>query len=204
MRNALSVQNLVKRFGTFTAVNNVSFDVEDGKFFSILGPSGCGKTTLLRVAAGLLTPQEGRADRSCRRLAYAFQEPRLVPWLSLEENLLLVLGETTTPAPVRDLAERFGLTPLLKQRARTLSGGQRQRAGLVRALSVRPDLLLLDEPFASLDRPTRDRLLEETADRVRREGTALLLVTHDPTEARTLAERTLELPDLAAPTSGLS
>ena len=200
----LTLRGVGVTYGDRWVLRGLDLTLPPGERAAVLGPSGCGKTTLLRVAAGLLTPREGRADRSCRRLAYAFQEPRLVPWLSLEENLLLVLGEATPPAPVRDLAERFGLTPLLKQRARTLSGGQRQRAGLVRALSVRPDLLLLDEPFASLDRPTRDRLLKETADRIHREGTALLLVTHDPTEARTLAERILELPDLAAPASDLS
>ena len=134
--------------------------------------------------------------RTCRTLAYAFQEPRLAPWLTLEENLLLVLGTPGLPPEVRDLLDRFGLGGLETRRPAALSGGQRQRAGLVRALSVHPDLILLDEPFGSLDRDLRDRLLEEVRAILRREGTGALLVTHDPREAEALTDRSVLLPSL--------
>ena len=135
--------------------------------------------------------------RTCRTLAYAFQEPRLAPWLTLEENLLLVLGTPGLTPEVRDLLDRFGLGGLETRRPAALSGGQRQRAGLVRALSVRPDLLLLDEPFGSLDRDLRDRLLEEVRGILRKGGTGALLVTHDPREAEALTDRWVLLPALS-------
>ena len=193
----LTLRGVGVTYGDRWVLRGLDLTLPPGERAAVLGPSGCGKTTLLRVAAGLLTPREGRADRSCRRLAYAFQEPRLVPWLSLEENLLLVLGTPGLPPEVRDLLDRFGLGGLETRRPAALSGGQRQRAGLVRALSVHPDLILLDEPFGSLDRDLRDRLLEEVGTILRREGTGALLVTHDPREAEALTDRWVLLPALS-------
>ena len=193
----LTLRGVGVTYGDRWVLRGLDLTLPPGERAAVLGPSGCGKTTLLRVASGLLPPREGSVRRTCRTLAYAFQEPRLAPWLTLEENLLLVLGTPGLPPEVRDLLDRFGLGGLETRRPAALSAGQRQRAGLVRALSVHPDLILLDEPFGSLDRDLRDRLLEEVGTILRREGTGALLVTHDPREAEALTDRWVLLPALS-------
>lgn len=136
-------------------LDEVSLTVEPGQIVCLFGPSGCGKTTVLNVAAGLVRPDAGRVSVTCERLAYAFQDDRLVPWLSVRENLQLGLAGHFAPEEAAERAdlwlERLGLADAAAKRPGALSGGMRRRLNLARALAVDPDVLLLDEPFAFLD-----------------------------------------------------
>ncbi|MCS6779708.1 MAG: ATP-binding cassette domain-containing protein [Geminicoccaceae bacterium] len=197
---ALSVDILRKRFPPVgaapekLALERVRFRVAAGETVAVLGPSGCGKTTLLSLVAGLDPVFEGRIERPPGRLAFVFQEPRLLPWRTVADNLRFVLGaapdaEARIAAALAevDLAETG---PLYASR---LSLGMARRVALARALIVRPSLLLLDEPFVSLDRPTAWRLRLLVLDLLERHRTTALLVTHDPREAVMLADRILLL-----------
>lgn len=197
---ALSVDILRKRFPAVgaapekLALERVRFRVAAGETVAVLGPSGCGKTTLLSLVAGLDPVVEGRIERPPGRLAFVFQEPRLLPWRTVADNLRFVLG------PVPDAEARIAaalaeveLAEAAPLYASRLSLGMARRVALARALIVRPSLLLLDEPFVSLDRPTAWRLRLLVLDLLQRHRTTALLVTHDPREAVMLADRVLLL-----------
>ena len=174
---------------------NVRVAVEPGLRLGIIGPSGCGKTTLLNIVAGLIAGFAGRLELAPgTRLAYVFQEPRLLPWRSVADNLRLVLPERPDPAPriAAALAE-VGLEGAAGVYASRLSLGMARRAALARAFVVEPDLLLLDEPFVSLDEPTAQRLRLLLLDLLERRGATALFVTHSLHEAIMLADRLLFL-----------
>jgi NitT/TauT family transport system ATP-binding protein len=184
--------------GRLAAVEGISLSAAAGEIVALVGPSGCGKTTLLNLAAGILRPTRGRVVLTPNaRLAYAFQEPRLLPWKTVEENIsfvqegLLPAGEAA--AARRRILEETGLAEFRRAYPRELSGGMKQRLELARALAVRPRLLLLDEPFRSLDGATRQELHALLQSEHGREGFSALLVTHDPEEAVLLADRVVVL-----------
>jgi NitT/TauT family transport system ATP-binding protein len=194
---ALSVEIAAKRFpalGSAPArlvLDRVRLEVGPAETVAIIGPSGCGKTTLLNLIAGLDRDFEGRVETAPgAKLAYVFQEPRLLPWRTLEENLALVLPEEpeTGARIARALAE-VGLEGHAAVYASRLSLGMARRAALARAFAVEPSLLLLDEPFVSLDEPTAQRLRLLLLALLERHGTAALFVTHHLTEAIMLAQR---------------
>lgn len=171
-------------------LTGVTFRAAPGEHIALMGPSGCGKTSLLRLAAGLISPTAGTVERGARRPAYAFQEPRLLPWLTAAENVNAVLEGTAAsmPAALRWL-DAVGLAGAADRFPRELSGGMAQRVNLARALARDGDLLLLDEPLKELDEALREdilSLLERCA-----AGRTLLITTHDPRVARTLADRVL-------------
>ncbi|CCG08512.1 ABC transporter ATP-binding protein [Pararhodospirillum photometricum] len=185
----------------------LSFSVAEGESVALLGPSGSGKSTLLKIIAGLL-PHQGRVyfdERDMSRvpahrrgLGYMSQDPLLFPHLRIDTSLRLVLLFDRASAGQRGArtAETLHLCAIdhrADRRPATLSGGERQRAALARALVRRPRLLLLDEPFAALDPPTRRRLWDEVDALRRRLGMTLVLVTHSPEEAARLADRTMHL-----------
>jgi NitT/TauT family transport system ATP-binding protein len=171
-----------------------------GEVVALTGPSGCGKTTLLNLVAGLDRDFQGRIERPGHgRLAYVFQEPRLLPWRTVEQNLALVLpeGGDTGPRIDRVLGE-VGLREAAGSFASRLSLGMARRVALARAFVVEPDLLLLDEPFASLDQPTAWRLRLLLLDLLERRRAAALFVTHDLEEAVMLGHRLVALGGLPA------
>jgi NitT/TauT family transport system ATP-binding protein len=174
---------------------NVRLAVEPGLRLAIIGPSGCGKTTLLNIVAGLVKGFAGRLELApATRLAYVFQEPRLLPWRTVEDNLRLVLPER--PDPARRIAAALaevGLESAAGVFASRLSLGMARRAALARAFVVEPGLLLLDEPFVSLDEPTAQRLRLLLLDLLERHGATALFVTHSLHEAIMLADRLLFL-----------
>ncbi|MFC3126555.1 ABC transporter ATP-binding protein [Pseudoroseomonas globiformis] len=193
----VSLRGLSRRFGgpdEPPVLNGIDLDIAPGEFTALLGRSGSGKTTLLRTLAGLDPVTEGEA-RLPERRAVVFQEPRLLPWKSVWQNVALGLrGETAAnrrkaQAALREveLSHREDAWPL------TLSGGEAQRTGLARALVREPELLLLDEPFASLDALTRLRMQTLVAELWQAHRPAVLLVTHDVEEALLLADRVLVL-----------
>ncbi len=183
--------------GETTAAEKLTFSVREGEFVAIIGPSGCGKTTLLSLAAGLLTPSTGTVTRrgSC---GYMLQKDELFPWRTIEKNIYLPLeiGHKNTPerrAEAVELAEKYGLSDFLQSYPPQLSGGMRQRAALIRTLAAEPDILLLDEPFSALDYQTRLNVCDDVSSIIRSEEKTALLITHDISEAISLADRVIVL-----------
>jgi sulfonate transport system ATP-binding protein len=185
-------------------IRAISVRIAPGEVLAVLGPSGCGKSTLLRIAGGLDLPSSGfaRIDGSPvrsgdPRCAVAFQEPRLLPWRTLAANVALGLPPGTPRAyggaRVAELLDLVGLTRFARHRPREVSGGMAQRASLARALARNPGVLLLDEPFGSLDALTRLRMQDLLIDVHRAAPTTVLLVTHDVDEALQLADRVVVL-----------
>lgn len=183
--------------GELVAAQELSFSVSRGEFVAIIGPSGCGKTTLLSLAAGLLKPSAGSVESS-GSFGYMLQKDELFPWRTIEKNIFLPLEvkrKNTQEARRRALAlaEKYGLADFLKSYPKQLSGGMRQRAALIRTLATDPDILLLDEPFSALDYQTRLNVCEDVAAIIRSEQKTALLITHDISEAISLADRVLVL-----------
>ncbi len=170
-------------------IRGLELRLEAGTFGALMGPSGCGKTTTLRIAAGLDTDFAGlRHAPGSGRLGVVFQEPRLLPWRTVEENIRLVLPKDQASADLTDLVETLGLASHMARYPGELSLGLARRAAIARAFAVRPALLLLDEPFVSLDEATAARLREELAALTRRERITTLFITHDLSEAIALAD----------------
>jgi NitT/TauT family transport system ATP-binding protein len=177
--------------GGAPSVDRVSFEVDAGETCVLLGPSGCGKTTLLRIIGGLETDYRGTLDwhgAAMPRIGTVFQEPRLLPWRTVEDNVRLVAPRATAAT----LAALFDVLELESHRLQypgELSLGLARRVALARALAVEPTLLILDEPFVSLDDALAERLRDELAMLVDRRPVTTLLVTHDIDEAARLADR---------------
>ena len=199
----LSVQDLRKEFAGHVAVDNLSFAVQRGSFFSILGPSGCGKTTLLRMVAGFIEPDSGEiviGGRSMRAVApnrrpvnMVFQQLALFPMMSVGENVAFGLarrgvgkGERTRRADA--MLERVGLAGAGAKRVDQLSGGQRQRVAIARSLVLEPTLLLLDEPLGALDLKLREHMKIELKQLQASFGTTFVYITHDQSEALVLSD----------------
>jgi iron(III) transport system ATP-binding protein len=202
----LSATNVVKRYGRFTALDDVSFTVGQGEFVSVLGPSGCGKTTILRVVSGLDLQDAGavRIDGrdvsalpvSLRNVGIVFQSYALFPNLTAAENVAYGLRgqeqpRTGLPRRVNELLALVGLTSMQSKYPAQLSGGQQQRVALARAMALSPRILLLDEPLSALDAKVRVHLRAEIKALQRRLGVTTIMVTHDQEEALTMADRIL-------------
>ena len=163
-------------FGAQEVLSDVSFTIPEGGALAVTGPSGCGKTTLLRLAAGLLEPGSGQIRRPAGGAAVVFQEPRLLPWLTAEENVNLVLSDRRETLPrAREWLAALGLGGDAEKYPRELSGGMQRRVAIARALAMRRPLLILDEPFSGLD----GGLKAETVRLIAAQGSAVLLATHD-------------------------
>lgn len=188
---ALKVLNVSKYYGTLKVLDGVTFSVDEGEFLCIIGESGCGKTTILKIIAGIEKADSGEiVFDSGGRIGFVFQDDRLLPWKTVYENVMFAVKatglEVNTPA-VRETIELVGLSGFEDYYPKQLSGGMRQKAGIARALAVQPDLLLMDEPFASLDARTRERMQEELLKIVKRK--TVVFVTHSIDEALFLADR---------------
>ncbi len=197
-RPVIAVHEITRRFRDTLAVDRVSFEVPVGGCVALVGPSGCGKTTLLRMIGGLDVPDAGSIVQIGGEAAFVFQEPRLLPWLSLLDNVALPLRLRGVPRGVaRDLAmESIALVKLsdaVHRPPSQLSGGMRMRASLARALVASPRVLLLDEPMSGLDEVTRHELDEELRALWERLRCTIVLVTHSVPEAAYLAEEILVL-----------
>ena len=174
-------------------LRDIAFGVGPREVVALVGPSGCGKTTLLRIVAGLDTDFEGEVVRpEAGRIGMVFQEPRLLAWRTVEDNVRLVAPDAKPDALV-SLFDALELTEHRSHHPGELSLGLARRASLARAFAVDPSLLLLDEPFVSLDLPLARRLRQQLVTLIETHGTATLIVTHDPEEAVCLADRVLLL-----------
>jgi putrescine transport system ATP-binding protein len=200
----LRIDAVVKQFGNFRAVDALSLDIHAGEFFALLGPSGCGKTTLLRMLAGFEVPDGGRILLNGKDIAHVpphqrpvnmmFQSYALFPHLNVRDNIAFGLKRAGMPsaeidARVTEMVALVKLEGLEKRKPDQLSGGQKQRVALARSLARRPQLLLLDEPLAALDRKLRESTQLELMELQRRLGLTFIIVTHDQGEAMTMAGR---------------
>ncbi|WP_419736409.1 ABC transporter ATP-binding protein [Pseudomonas sp. COR18] len=180
-----------KAFAQTTVLRQVSLQLHAGETVSLLGPSGCGKSTLLRIVAGLEKDFEGELKHTASPIAFVFQEPRLMPWLTVEQNIGFSEDEGYDRAWVTQLIEEVGLSGFAQALPKQLSGGMAQRVAIARGLYSKPRVLLLDEPFSAVDAFTRMKLQDLLLQLARRHGIALLLVTHDVDEALYLSDRVL-------------
>jgi putrescine transport system ATP-binding protein len=198
------IQNVSKVFGSTYAVDNISLDIDEKEFFSLLGSSGCGKTTLLRILAGFETPTEGRVYIDGkdvtdvppyeRQVNMMFQSYALFPHMTVADNIAYGLkqdrmGKTQRAERVREMLALVQIEKLGQRKPQQLSGGQRQRVALARALAKLPKILLLDEPLGALDRKLREQTQFELVNLQERLGITFIVVTHDQEEAMTMSSR---------------
>jgi putrescine transport system ATP-binding protein len=200
----IAFENVTKRFGDFTAVDNLSLKVYEREFFALLGASGCGKSTLLRMLAGFEEPSSGRIlldgqdmrgiPPYRRPVNMMFQSYALFPHMTVEANVAFGLKQDGMPKPkiearVAEMLNLVKLTQFAKRKPHQLSGGQRQRVALARSVAKRPKVLLLDEPLGALDKKLREETQFELMDLQQELGLTFMVVTHDQEEAMTMADR---------------
>lgn len=203
MSYVLEIKNLTKKFGDFTAVDSISFNVEEGGFFSILGGSGCGKTTLLRMISGFEEETAGELlirgesmkgiPPEKRPVNIVFQNLALFPMMNVEKNVAFGLQRQRIPksevqSRVNEMLERVGLVGFEKKKVTELSGGQRQRVAIARSLVLKPEILLLDEPLGALDRKLREHMKVELKVLQKEIGTTFIYITHDQSEALVMSD----------------
>lgn len=190
-----------------TALKNVNLDIREGEFISLLGPSGCGKTTLLRIIADLLQPSSGNVSvrgqsprdiRLQKKYGFVFQNPVLYDWRTVRRNVcmpmeLLGMKKADRTARVTEMLDLVGLSKFGKHYPYELSGGMQQRVGIARALAIRPEILLMDEPFSALDEFTREKLHVDLLDIWRKTNKTVVFVTHNISEAIFLSDRVVVL-----------
>ncbi|MGA7953793.1 MAG: nitrate ABC transporter ATP-binding protein [Gloeobacterales cyanobacterium] len=203
----LVVENVSKVYptpkGSYTVLENVNLTVQEGEFICIIGHSGCGKSTLLNMIAGFTEPTAGKVRLKNQTITepgpdrmMVFQNYSLLPWLTVAENVLLAVDAVYPDKPlseqmaiVHEHLALVGLTEATKKKPTQLSGGMRQRLGIARALSIRPEVLILDEPFGALDAITKEELQEELLKIWNDHKATVLMITHDIDEALFLADR---------------
>lgn len=201
MRPIVSLEDVSLRYhslsGETPAVSHLDLDVASGEFISIVGPSGCGKSSILSMLAGLLPPSAGKITVN-GTIGYMLQKDYLLEWRSIRSNALLGLelqNKLTSEniQYVDTLLQQYGLAEFQAHYPYQLSGGMRQRVALIRTLAIRPDLLLLDEPFSALDYQTRLSVSDEIGSIIRQQKKTAILVTHDISEAISLSDRVIVL-----------
>ena len=209
MNDLLSLKNVCYSYNTekteTNAVKDLSFTVREGEFVAMIDPSGCGKTTVLSLIAGLLSPTSGKillngkeVNGNNKNIGYMLQRDELFAWRSIEKNVFLPLeikkinNEENRNYAI-NLLDKYGLKDFKKSYPHQLSGGMRQRVALIRTLVSKPDLLLLDEPFSALDYQTRLDVCNDVYSVIKQERKTALLVTHDISEALSMADRILVL-----------
>lgn len=201
----VKMRNLTKKFGDLTVLDHVSFDIEKGEFVCIVGPTGCGKTTFLNLLVKLLEPTEGNifidgeeADPRKHNLSFVFQEPSAFPWLTVEQNIRFGLETKKRPRQEIDntteyILEMLGLTEFRKKYPHELSASTEQRIVIGRSFAVRPDLLLMDEPYGQMDLKLRYYLEDEVIRLQQATKSTVIFITHNIEEAVYLADRCLIL-----------
>lgn len=209
MQEIVKIENLELIYHSIkhetTALTNLNFSIFKEEFISIVGPSGCGKTTILSLISGLISPTKGNVyllgkkpspkDNVC---GYMFQRDNLLPWRNIEKNIFFGLelkhiANKENKQYALNLAKNYGLGDFVKKHPNELSGGMRQRVALIRTLALKPELLLLDEPFSALDYQTRLNLCDHVFEIIKKEKKTAILVTHDLQEAITMSDRIIVL-----------
>lgn len=188
----IELVNVSKKYANTPVYENFSLEIEEGKITCLLGASGCGKTTLLNMLAGL-TPYEGRIGNVPERISYIFQEERLLPNLTVRQNVALVLGKNADGKKISEMLEKVELSGKEDAYPAELSGGQAQRVSIARAFAYPSGLILMDEPFSSLDTALKIRLIDVFCRLWQEEKRTAVFVTHDAEEAYMLAHRAVLL-----------
>ena len=206
MKKILEVKNICKTYqsqnGEIEALKNISFDINEGEYISIIGPSGCGKSTLLSIIAGLESKSSGKIYIN-GKIGYMLQKDNLLEWRTIYRNVLLGLEiqkEDTLENRkyVEELLKKYGLYEFKDKYPTQLSGGMRQRVALIRTLAIRPKILLLDEAFSALDYQTRLMVTEDIFKILKAENITALMVTHDISEAISMSDRVIVLSERPA------
>lgn len=204
MNNILKIENLSKTYyslkGEVKAIDNFSLSVNNGDYISIIGSSGCGKSTILNILSFLDKDYDGKIKfiNNNIRVGYMLQEDSLFDWLTVYENAILglkvkhILTEENIKY-VRDLLIKYGLKDFMNKYPKSLSGGMRQRIALIRTLAIKPDILLLDEPFSALDYQTRLKVSDDVYKIIKQEGKTVIMVTHDIAEAISMSDKVVVL-----------
>lgn len=191
--------NYHSKKGETPALKNVSFEVNENEFIAIVGPSGCGKTTVLSLISGLLKPSSGTIVNSdSNQIGYMFQRDHLFEWRTIWQNVILGLEIQKKKNQqnydyIESLLTKYGLIDFKDKFPRELSGGMRQRVALIRTLALNPKVLLLDEPFSALDYQTRLNVCDDVSNIIANENKTAILVTHDISEAISMADRIIIL-----------
>lgn len=209
MTSFLSFENVSLSFHTkekeTQVLSNLSFHVDQGEFVALVGPSGCGKSTILNLISGLMKPEQGAIllnnvpiEKSTDTIGYMLQKDHLFPWRTILGNIMLgpEIQRSKTPeklAYAKRLLSDYGLAGFEKSRPSQLSGGMRQRAALIRTLIMEPSILLLDEPFSALDYQTRLSVSDDIGKIIKKHSITAILVTHDISEAISMADRVIVL-----------
>ena len=206
MKKILEVKNICKTYqaqnGEIEALKNISFDVKEGEYVSIIGPSGCGKSTLLSIISGLESKTSGEIYIN-GKIGYMLQKDNLLEWRTIYKNVLLGLeiqndNTAENREYVEELLKKYGLYEFKDKYPTQLSGGMRQRAALIRTLAIRPKILLLDEAFSALDYQTRLMVTEDIFKILKAENITALMVTHDISEAISMSDRVIVLSERPA------
>lgn len=207
-QSVLSLQGINKKYGNKQILNNISFDVQQGEFLSLLGSSGCGKTTLLKLLVGIETQTTGAIYKSGtdistltpfeRKIGIVFQNYALFPNMNVFQNVAFALksshlSKEEVEAKVKDMLEMVGLSEHIYKKPRQLSGGQQQRVAIARTLIMQPDVILLDEPMSALDASIRMVLRKLLKDIQKKSNVTMIYVTHDQEEAFAMSDRILIL-----------
>ena len=204
MNNILKIKDLSKTYytlkGEIKALDKINISVNEGEFLCIVGSSGCGKSTLLSILSSLDDATEGTYvwDRNNRTIGYMLQNDALFPWLNIKKNALLGLkiynmDNDQSKKYVDKLLDDYGLEKFKNKYPKELSGGMRQRVALIRTLALKPDVLLLDEPFSALDYQTRLAVSKDVYEIIKKERKTVIMITHDIAEAISLADRIVVL-----------
>lgn len=201
MKKVLKLKNVSKKYqaknGEVDALSDISFDVEEGEFVSIIGPSGCGKSTLLSIIAGLESKTEGDIQID-GNTGYMLQKDSLLEWRNIYDNVTFGLEiehkkNKENEAYVMELLKKYGLYDFKDKYPTQLSGGMRQRAALIRTLAIKPNILLLDEAFSALDYQTRIMVTNDIFQILKNENITSIIVTHDISEAISMSDRVIVL-----------
>ena len=201
----ISLENISHSYGEVEVLRDISFEIKKGQIVSLVGPSGCGKSTLLRFIGGLEKPDKGKViqvglpnQNSINPLTYIFQDFALLPWLSVYKNISLVLEDHNIKKKqiakiVKSVLQRTRLSEFANALPKQLSGGMKQRVSIARALSVRPEVMLMDEPLSALDSQTRELLMDDLVELWSREKFTACYVTHNLNEAVRLGHKIIVL-----------
>lgn len=199
MNNIVEIKNISKDFYSknkiTTAIKDISLDVKDGEFVAIVGPSGCGKSTLLNILCNLDKPTSGQIIlKNNAKIGYMLQQDCLFPWLTIFDNCCIGLKienklTKENKEYVKNLLYTYGLKDFINSYPNSLSGGMRQRVALIRTLAIKPDILLLDEPFSALDYQSRLAVCDDVYKIIKKEKKTIIMITHDIAEAISMADR---------------
>ena len=189
----ITLQRISFSYGDKQILRDFSMHLEKGEILAIMGESGCGKSTLLSILAGLRTPNEGTILSTAQKTAVVFQEPRLLPWMTVTQNIRAVLPSKGSEDAIAAALDTVGLAQSANLYPRELSGGMKSRAALARALAFGGDLFLLDEPFSALDEEMSRTLAAHLRAEFKKHGISAILVTHRHSDAEAMADRTIVL-----------